>query len=219
MKRLVTPWLLIRRHPSKSAIFLLIISTHFYLLTFFIQYTKPIVSKLTQPIEVRTIVQHRVMVNEQKKDLISKKKEAPKRAIKQSNKRPQLLQNLTQKRSDLKPIKSIEIKPLPTIPEKIRHLNIDIQEESVNPEETGSYLTSLVSYLKQSLLLPEFGSVKIQLTIMEDGRVKELKVLSSEAESNKFYLETELPLLIFPKNKKKLLNKITETFIFTFCND
>lgn len=212
-------------------VFLLTVGSHFYLLTFFIQYTKPMISKPTKPIAVRTIVQPRVIVKAEKvrvtqkrkpapkKRAAPKKSAAPKKVVKKSNKKNKLLEELTQKISNIEPTKMIETKPLLAIPTKIGQLNIDIPEEAISPEEEALYLAALVTHLKKSLLLPEFGSVKIQLKIMEDGSVKALKVLSSKSENNKSYLEKEIPHLIFPKNEKKSLNKNTETFIFTFCND
>jgi outer membrane biosynthesis protein TonB len=76
-----------------------------------------------------------------------------------------------------------------------------------------SYQEILVSYLHQSLNLPEFGEVKIQLSLHKDGTVAKLTVLKAESSKNKAYLEKNLPLLKFPGLEKE------ETFVFTFCNE
>jgi len=76
-----------------------------------------------------------------------------------------------------------------------------------------SYEESLVAYLHQSLNLPEYGEVKIQLALYKDGTVAKLTVLKAESLKNKTYLEKNLPLLKFPSLEKE------ETFVFTFCNE
>lgn len=79
--------------------------------------------------------------------------------------------------------------------------------------EEPSYEESLVAYLHQSLNLPEYGEVKIRLTLHKDGSVVKLTVLKAESLKNKTYLEKNLPLLKFPSLEKE------ETFVFTFCNE
>lgn len=84
-------------------------------------------------------------------------------------------------------------------------------------EETdGEYDDSLIGYLKQTLNLPEYGEVKIQLTLKQDGTFVNLVVIKAESEKNRKYLEASLPHLRFPHlvGKKK-----QETFIVTFCNE
>jgi hypothetical protein len=82
--------------------------------------------------------------------------------------------------------------------------------------DSGDYSGSLVGYLKQVLNLPEYGDVKIQLTVKEDGSFVNLVVLKAESEKNRKYLETSLPHLSFPPLKGK---KKQETFTVTFCNE
>lgn len=81
-------------------------------------------------------------------------------------------------------------------------------------EDEGSEEETLASFLHTSLNLPEFGEVKIQMTIKKDGTVARLSVLQAESRKNKSYLEKHLPLLKFPL----ILDKET-TFTFTFCNE
>ncbi|HUD01882.1 MAG TPA: hypothetical protein VMR37_06110 [Rhabdochlamydiaceae bacterium] len=81
-------------------------------------------------------------------------------------------------------------------------------------EEEGTDEESLVSFLHTSLNLPEFGEVKIQLTVKKDGSVGRLVVLEAQNQKNKAYLEKHLPLLRFPL----ILDK-EKTFTFTFCNE
>jgi hypothetical protein len=81
-------------------------------------------------------------------------------------------------------------------------------------EGEGSVEETLGSFLTSSLNLPEFGEVKIQLTIKKDGSVARLVVLQAESKKNKAYLEKNLPLLRFPL----ILDK-EKTFTLTFCNE
>jgi outer membrane biosynthesis protein TonB len=81
-------------------------------------------------------------------------------------------------------------------------------------EGEGTEEETLGSFLSSSLNLPEFGEVKIQLTIKKDGSVARLSVLQAESKKNKAYLEKHLPLLKFPL----ILDK-EKTFTLTFCNE
>lgn len=83
-----------------------------------------------------------------------------------------------------------------------------IDEEKVSVEE------SLVSFLHASLNLPEFGEVKIQLTIKKDGTVARLVVVETESKKNKAYLEQHLPKLRLPLGLEQ-----EKTFTLTFCNE
>jgi outer membrane biosynthesis protein TonB len=81
-------------------------------------------------------------------------------------------------------------------------------------DDEGTEDETLASFLHTSLNLPEFGEVKIQMTIKKDGTVVRLTVLQAESHKNKAYLEKQLPLLRFPL----ILDK-EKTFTFTFCNE
>ncbi len=81
-------------------------------------------------------------------------------------------------------------------------------------DDEGTEEETLASFLHTSLNLPEFGEVKIQMTIKKDGTVARLSVLQAESHKNKAYLEKHLPLLRFPL----ILDK-EKTFTFTFCNE
>ncbi|HEX4839644.1 MAG TPA: hypothetical protein VFU89_04295 [Rhabdochlamydiaceae bacterium] len=81
-------------------------------------------------------------------------------------------------------------------------------------DDEGNEEETLASFLHTSLNLPEFGEVKIQMTIKKDGTVARLSVLQAESRKNKAYLEKHLPLLRFPL----ILDK-EKTFTLTFCNE
>lgn len=80
----------------------------------------------------------------------------------------------------------------------------------------SSYSEELVEILKESLHLPEYGEVKMQLKLNRDGSVLQVIVLKTESQKNKAYLQTELPRLKFPPLNVK---KKEVTFTLTFCNE
>src|SRR5579872_7503127 len=82
-------------------------------------------------------------------------------------------------------------KPLSRAPLQIDAFNP--REVSANEGEETEYQQSLVQCLHQSLNLPEFGEVKIQLTLSQSGTVEKVVVMKAESEKNKKYLEMHLP--------------------------
>jgi len=105
-----------------------------------------------------------------------------------------------------KPVNKIE----PLQSESFHHLESERNEVD--------YKETLVMYLHQSLNLPDFGDVKIQVTLRQDGSVENLKVLKAESDKNRKYLEMHLPLLKFPPLQGSS-GKKENTFILTFCNE
>lgn len=76
--------------------------------------------------------------------------------------------------------------------------------------EASSFTEQLVFCLQEHLILPDYGEVKIQLDLREDGSVDRIVVLSAESKANKRYLEQHLPQLRFPKGGGH--------FVLTFAN-
>ena len=73
--------------------------------------------------------------------------------------------------------------------------------------------------LHENLHLPDFGEVKLQLTLSQDGKVLKVVVLNTESEKNKSYLELQLPKMRFPRLEDPFANKSQHTFVLTFCNE
>lgn len=100
-------------------------------------------------------------------------------------------------------------------------LQIDINPES-NTESNSmqeSYTDTLIGYLHQSLSLPDYGEVKIQLSLRQDGTVAKVIVLKAKNEKNRQYLESNLPRLLFPRFDGAWASKKEHTFVLTFCNE
>lgn len=101
-------------------------------------------------------------------------------------------------------------KPQLEIPQAI----VSWQDPGIVFGQVDSYQDTLVSYLHQSLNLPEYGEVKIALTLRDDGSVTKVVVLKAESVKNKEYLEKNLPLLKFPRPEGK-----EHVFVLTFINE
>ncbi len=98
-------------------------------------------------------------------------------------------------------------------------LQIDsLAENDINSAES-SYTDTLIGYLHEALSLPDYGEVKIQLSLRQDGTVVKVVVLKAKNEKNRLYLENNLPRLKFPRFDSSLTNKKEHTFVLTFCNE
>jgi hypothetical protein len=86
-------------------------------------------------------------------------------------------------------------------------------------DESGDYISALAGHLHATLHLPDFGEVKIELTLRQDGTVVKLKVLNTESQQNRKYLESHLPLIKFPHLTGSYAKKNEHTFILNFCNE
>ena len=98
------------------------------------------------------------------------------------------------------------------VPKSGYSLQID-RLDNLDSKET-EYQLELVSYLQEALHLPDYGEVKMEITLRPDGSVANLKVLEAESAKNKSYLEKSLPLLRLP-----MYDKTMRTFVLTFCNE
>lgn len=99
-------------------------------------------------------------------------------------------------------------------PKWVPQLKID--EESGGEESL--FVNILVQCLQEALNLPEVGEVKVELTLKRDGTFVQMKVLRSESERNKKFLEQELKKMTFPPFDENLKNEKEHAFVITFCN-
>ncbi|MFY7842569.1 MAG: hypothetical protein ACOVOR_00925 [Rhabdochlamydiaceae bacterium] len=91
----------------------------------------------------------------------------------------------------------------------------DIKEGYTGDQDTG-YEEQLIGYLKQTLVLPESGSVKVKINVDFSGRIVEVLIIETHSDANKKYLETHLKNLILPGFNKQVQKKYGTTFIFNF---
>lgn len=98
-------------------------------------------------------------------------------------------------------------------------LQIDTSSPDQTHAEEGSYIEMLVEHLHQALQLPDYGEVKIQLSLRQDGSVAKIAVLRAKSQKNKRYLEENLPHLRFPRFEGSLAKTQESSFILTFVNE
>ncbi len=98
-------------------------------------------------------------------------------------------------------------------------LQIDAPSYELGAEGASDYTDVLICHLHQCLSLPDYGEVKIQLSLRQDGTVCKVIVLKAQSEKNKQYLESHLQRLKFPRFEGAYANKKEYTFIVTFCNE
>jgi hypothetical protein len=104
----------------------------------------------------------------------------------------------------------------------LEKLQVDPTENHANLGSSpipGDYQQILIEYLHQSLNLPDFGEVKIQITLKNDGTLVNLVVIKAESDKNRKYLEKNLPHLKFPPLEGQASNLKQQTYIVTFCNE
>lgn len=126
---------------------------------------------------------------------------------------------LKQLKETLKPIEqdvgSSAEEPRLTFPKTIQSLQID-QTESL---ETPDYFLLLAHRLKEELELPEYGDVRLELTLHKSGKVLKVSMLQAVSEKNRKYLELNLLKMVFPPFGDEFKSEPMHTFILTFCNE
>jgi hypothetical protein len=99
-------------------------------------------------------------------------------------------------------------------------LQIDstLEDGAGSEQDDGNYTDALIQCLHQSLSLPDYGEVKIQLSLRQDGTVAKIVVLKTQSEKNRQYLQSHLTRLRFPPLEGVYANKKECAFVLTFCN-
>lgn len=96
---------------------------------------------------------------------------------------------------------------------------IDASEvQNCTPAER-TYYDELVSRLKLSLKLPDYGEVKLQLTVNRSGKVVTVKEVKSKSSKNKDYIQKALPKLHLPPFGQNFTGETEHTFRLTLSNE
>lgn len=123
------------------------------------------------------------------------KKKPPKIEKQEKKTSPQnLLNKLEDSIKNLEKTSNVSSQSNLSIPKQITTLNID-NKEKVNP--TG-YKELLVEELKNNLNLPDYGEVKVKITINIDGSITNVVIIEAKSKKNQDYLKNTLPQLVFP---------------------
>lgn len=97
----------------------------------------------------------------------------------------------------------------------------EIHEVSVSSEPAdshSSYASYLVSYLQGSLELPEYGTVRVKLTIDRYGRLMECDILDTQSQKNGTFLKEKIQDLTLPVFSDFGIMDLTQTFTISFRN-
>lgn len=92
------------------------------------------------------------------------------------------------------------------------------QKQELSDEEIG-YRDELAGRLRLMLSLPDYGEVKIKLTLNRDGTVHQVKTVSSQSSKNSNYVESTVPTLKFPGFGRHFKNNDRYTFLVTLQNE
>jgi colicin import membrane protein len=82
-----------------------------------------------------------------------------------------------------------------------------------------AYRDELAGRLKLFLKLPEYGDVKVKLTLERSGKVVKVVVDSAESATNKKYIEKTLPTVSFPPFGSNFGSDAQYTFSITLSNE
>lgn len=110
------------------------------------------------------------------------------------------------------------------IPKQLANLQIDaLPTGTTVPVEfsakEASYRDEVAGRLKLGLRLPDYGAVKIKLTLDRAGKVTDVQIVSSESSKNRQYVEKTLPTLKFPPFGSHFADASQYTFMVTLNND
>ena len=86
-----------------------------------------------------------------------------------------------------------------SLPAQKTTLQIPMLTEIIRePTSTGFSDEIIAAFLQEVLTLPEFGDVRVSMTIDRSGRLKSLEVLVAKSEKNAAFLKNRLPELQYP---------------------
>lgn len=110
-----------------------------------------------------------------------------------------------------------------SIPKQLENLQIDALPVGtalggeLNAKEI-SYRDEVAYRLKVALRLPDYGAIKLKLTLLRSGKVASVEIINSESEKNKQYIERTVPTLIFTPFGSRFDNAAQYTFLISLNN-
>jgi outer membrane biosynthesis protein TonB len=95
---------------------------------------------------------------------------------------------------------------------------LQIDAPAMMTDKEKRYQDILASHLKDRLRFPEYGEVKIKLTLANSGKVLKVDIVSSKSEENRNYALKTLPNILFP-SFDGFIKESQHTFSITLKND
>lgn len=124
--------------------------------------------------------------------------------------------------SDIMAGKSKQLELTTATPSRIESLTSDtlsIDTDATLSVKESAYKDELRARLKLMLKLPQYGDVKIKLTINRQGKVSDLKVISAANQMNKEYIEKNLKKMNLPPFGSNFPGEESYTFTITISNE
>ena len=90
---------------------------------------------------------------------------------------------------------------------------------SVWGTKESRYSDEIAYRLKSSLRFPDYGAVKIKLTLDRTGKVLKCETVHSESAKNKSYVESKVPGIVFSSFGQQFQGATQTTFVITLQND
>jgi hypothetical protein len=107
------------------------------------------------------------------------------------------------------------------LPALIQHktsLSASIEENITITSVPSTYHLCLIDQLQGALQLPEWGAVRVKITLSAPGTISSMQILDAKSEKNAEWLRKQLPLLSLPCfNDFGIVDAFLE-FTITFCN-
>lgn len=108
------------------------------------------------------------------------------------------------------------------VPGKIDNLQVEtfISESGpqLSPQEI-SYYAELANRLKLQLRLPDFGEVKVKLTLERSGKFVKVVVVNTESAKNRAYIEKTLPTVKYTSFGNNFSGQSEYTFVLALSNE
>jgi hypothetical protein len=97
-------------------------------------------------------------------------------------------------------------------------VKVGSEEAALSPQEK-TYYDELIYRLKLALKLPEYGEVKLKLTLTRIGKVIKVAVTSAKSRKNREYIEKMLPQISFPRFGNNFSSDKDHTFHLNLSNE
>jgi hypothetical protein len=133
------------------------------------------------------------------------------------------LAKMSETRNQITPSPSLNLETT-SLPKELGVLQIDTlpTEGSTGADRSAKeagYNGEVASRLKKGLRLPDYGAVKIKLTLDREGKVISVETISSESSKNRTYVESKIPALLFPPFGQRFKGATQNSFVITLQND
>lgn len=91
--------------------------------------------------------------------------------------------------------------------------------KELNPSLSAGYEEELVTRLRLLLRLPEYGAVRVAMTLNRKGQVQKIAVLAAESLKNQEYIEKTLPGIVFPGFLAHFEGEEQHEFVLSLSNE